>query len=208
MQHSQEDRTLALAGIYQSVLLVQDIARKGSVADAQLSALLETLFRFNSNSVIEVYGDVSTVKRGLNMLIDQLSGNAQGMDREILQYGVNILHLEKILAKSQQRMDKLASDLKTVENKMDYFDLTHENIIAALADIYQQDISPIGPKIMVQGEHIHLSQQSNANKIRALLFAGIRSAVLWRQCGGSRLQLLFKRKHYLSSAEKLLSNIA
>ncbi len=208
MQHTQEDRTIALAGIYQSVLLVQDIARKGSVANAQLSALLETLFRFDTNSVIEVYGDISTVKRGLKMLVDQLSGNAQGFDREILQYGVSLLHLEKILSKSQQRMDKLASDLKGVENKMEYFDLSHENIIAALADIYQQDISPIGPKIMVQGEHIHLSQQSNANKIRALLFAGIRSVVLWRQCGGSRMQLLFKRKQYLQSAEQLLKSIS
>lgn len=141
------------------------------------------------------------------MLIDQLSGNAQGMDRELLQYAVSLLHLEKILSKSHEKMDKLAADLKKVENKMEYFDLSHENIIAALADIYQQNISPIGPKIMVQGEHIHLSQQSNANKIRALLFAGIRSVVLWRQCGGTRLQLLFKRKHYLSSAEKLLNSI-
>lgn len=207
MQHSQEDRTLALAGIYQSVLLVQEVARTGSAPSAQLSSILETLFRFDANSVVDVYGDASTIKRGLKMLIEQLSGNTQNIDREIIQYGVNLLHLEKLLSRSQTLMNKLASDLEKVQGQMEYFDVSHENIIAALADIYQRDISPIGPKIMVQGEQMHLAQQSNANRIRALLFAGIRSAVLWRQCGGTRLQLLFSRKKYLESAEKILRTI-
>ncbi len=208
MQHTQEDKTLALAGIYQSVLLVQDIARKGSVASAQLSALLETLFRFDANSVLDIYGDLATIKRGLKAMQEQLSGNASSSDREIIQYAVGILHLEKKLYKSPQIMDKLANDLKAVENKMDYFDVGHENIIAALADVYQQDISPIGPKIMVQGETSYLSQAANAARIRATLLAGIRSAVLWRQCGGSRFQLLFSRKKYLNSADMLLNRIS
>jgi high frequency lysogenization protein len=36
------------------------------------------------------------------------------------------------------------------------------------------------------------------------LLAGIRSAVLWRQLGGTRLQLLFSRKSIVSDAEELL----
>ncbi len=208
MQHSQEDKTLALAGIYQSLLLVQDVARKGSAPHAQITALLETLFRFDASSVLEVYGDASTVKRGLKALYDQLSGNSSDVDREIIQYGVSLLHLEKVLNKSPASMDKLAQDLKTIESKMDYFDVGHENIIASLADIYQQDISPIGPKILVQGEQTYLSQAANAARIRALLFAGIRSAVLWRQCGGSRLQLIFSRKKYVNSALSLFNSIS
>lgn len=207
MQHTQEEKTLALAGIYQAVILVQDIARKGSAPHAQVTALLETLFRFDAGSVMEVYGDISTVSRGLRTLHDQLSGNTENIDREIIQYGVSLLHLEKILSKTSASMDKLARDLQSIESKMDYFDVGHDNIIASLAEIYQQDISPIGPKILVQGEHTYLSQPANAAKIRALLFAGIRSAVLWRQCGGSRLQLIFSRKKYVNSALTLLNSI-
>lgn len=206
MQHNQQDKTLALAGIYQSVILVQEIARNGTLADAQLAALLESLFKFDANNVIDVYGDTLTVKKGLQALIDQLSGNKQQSDMEITRYVISLLHLEKILNKSNNMMDKLADDLEKTQGKIDYFNVTHENIIASLAEIYQQDISPLGPKIMVQGEHIYLSQQSNANKIRALLFAGIRSAVLWRQCGGSRWQLLFSRKQYINSATQLLNS--
>lgn len=207
MQHNQQDKTLALAGVYQSVILVQEIAHSGNIADAQLAPLIETLFRFDANNVTDVYGDASSVKKGLKKLIEQLSGNTQQADKELIRYGVNLLNLEKSLKRSPKIMDELASNLEKTQDKMEYFDVSHENIIASLADIYQTSISPLGPKIMVQGEHTYLSQPSNANKIRALLLAGIRSAVLWRQCGGNRWQLLFSRTKYIHSAEQLLRSI-
>jgi len=207
MNHTLEDRTLALAGIYQSVKLVQEIARTGSISDVHLSSLLETLFRFDVNTVIDVYGDTSTVKKGLQMLADQLSGKKDNTDMEITRYAIQLLNLEKALKKSPSVMQELSEQLEKTQGKMDYFDLSHENIIASLADTYQQFVSPLGAKIMIKGEANFLSQASNANKIRALLLAGIRSAVLWRQCGGSRWQLLFSRKDYLSSAQKILNDI-
>jgi len=45
------------------------------------------------------------------------------------------------------------------------------------------------------------------NKIRALLLAGIRSAMLWRQCGGSRWRFIFFRRKIQREAEFLLSEI-
>ena len=207
MQHNQQDKTLALAGVYQSVILVQEIAHSGNVADAQLVSMLETLFRFDANNVTDVYGDALSVKKGLKKLIEQLSGNTTQEDKELIRYGVNLLNLEKSLKRSPKIMDELANNLQKTQDKMEYFDLSHENIIASLADIYQTSISPLGQKIMVQGEHTYLAQPSNANKIRALLLAGIRSAVLWRQCGGSRWQLLFHRTKYIHSAEQLLRSI-
>jgi high frequency lysogenization protein len=207
MQHTQQDRTLALAGIYQAAKLVQEIARTGSVADANLSALLETLFRFDANNVLEVYGDNSTVKKGLQCLSDQLSGKRQQSDMELTRYVIGLLQLEKSLSRNPSVMDELARQLQATQDKMEYFDLTHENIIASLAEVYQQYVSPLAAKIMIKGEADYLSQAYNANKIRAILLAGIRSAVLWRQCGGTRWQLLFSRKRYLQSAEALLRTI-
>jgi high frequency lysogenization protein len=207
MNHTQEDKTLALAGIYQSVKLVQEIARKGSVSDVHISSLLETLFRFDANTVIDVYGDTSTVKKGLQILSDQLSGKKDNADMEITRYAIQLLTLEKALQKSPKVMQELSDQLEKTQGKMEYFDPNHENIIASLADVYQQYVSPLGAKLMIKGEANFLSQASNANKIRALLLAGVRSAVLWRQCGGSRWQLLFSRKDYLTSAQKILNKI-
>ena len=59
---------------------------------------------------------------------------------------------------------------------------------------------------MGSGEHNYLANPANADRIRALLLAGMRSAVLWRQLGGSRWQILFKRKHIITEARRILDN--
>ncbi len=204
MQYTQDDRTLALAGIYQAAVLVKEVATTGNIADANLAAMLETLFHFDTNKVMDVYGHKSTIQKGLGSLREQLSGNSKTIDLHITRYVIQMLHIQKKLNKNSNLMNKLGTELEDIQNKVDYFHVSHENIVAKLADVYQQSISPVGAKIMVQGEQLHLSQSRNANKIRALLFAGIRSAVLWRQCGGNRLQLLMSRKKYIQSAAALL----
>ena len=95
MEHNQEDRTLALAGIYQSVVLVKEIASKGNVSDAHLASILETLFRFDVNNVMDVYGDVTTIKKGLLTLHEQLSGDKRNIDMEITRYVINIPTVRK-----------------------------------------------------------------------------------------------------------------
>ncbi|HSX19775.1 MAG TPA: DUF489 family protein, partial [Gammaproteobacteria bacterium] len=45
------------------------------------------------------------------------------------------------------------------------------------------------------------------NKIRTILLAGVRSAVLWRQLGGSRWQLTFGKKTLLQDAQALLQEL-
>ncbi len=204
MEHNQQDRTLALAGVYQAVILVKEVANTGNVADAQLSSILETLFRFDAANVIDVYGDTTTIKKGLTALLNQLSGTKESIDMDVTRTIINILHLERLLYKSPEMMNKLGDELENTQSKIEYFHISHDNIISSIANIYQQDISPIGPKIIIPGKEVYLSQTKNANKVRALLFAAIRSAVLWRQCGGTRWQLLLSRKKYIESAKQLL----
>jgi high frequency lysogenization protein len=58
---------------------------------------------------------------------------------------------------------------------------------------------------MVQGEPKKLQDPDTVNRIRASLFAGIRSAFLWHQCGGRRWQLLFNRNGYHAFARGLIN---
>ena len=50
---------------------------------------------------------------------------------------------------------------------------------------------------------VNAVEQNVQDKIRACLLAGIRSAVLWRQVGGSKWQLLFHRKKLVQAARQL-----
>ena len=86
----------------------------------------------------------------------------------------------------------------------EHFSTMHDNVMANLAGIYTDTLSTFNFRIHVTGNPIYLTNPVNTNKVRALLLAGIRSAVLWRQMGGSRWQLIFGRKQYSEIAKKIL----
>lgn len=203
MSYSQEDRTIALAGVFQVAQLVKDIAREGKSNQAAIESSLESLLNFDAPDVISVFGNISGVIQGLRTLQNQLDSKTQNRNIDITRYAITLIHLQKKLEKNPAMMDDISTRLETVKSQLDYFDLSHTNTMAKLADIYKTTISTMLPKIMIEGEQVYLSNNNNADKIRALLLAGIRSAVLWRQTGGSRLQLLFSRKKYLASARTL-----
>src|SRR3546814_5375159 len=54
---------------------------------------------------------------------------------------------------------------------------------------------------MVQGNPHYLGQADIVSEIRALLLAALRSAVLWRQMGGSLFDFLLGRRQMLAAIE-------
>ena len=153
----------------------------------------------------EVYGSDLELAMGLRNIVTQLGNNPSLRNPDKTRYAVNLLQLERLLEKTKNAMEKLGTDLESMEQQLQHFELTHDNIIARLADIYLNNISSIGPRVMVTGENNYLANPDTANKVRALLLTGIRAAVLWRQCGGNRWQLIFKRKSIVKEAERLLA---
>ena len=101
-------------------------------------------------------------------------------------------------------MATLGQRIEQAKRQTDHYDITSETLLASLASIYSDVISPIGSRIQVAGEPDILKNQLNQHKIRALLLAGIRSAVLWRQVGGKRRNILFSRSKILETAQALL----
>ncbi len=203
MRHSITDRTLALAGVFQAASLVDQIANKGMANNAIIENTLETLFKFDAVSVEDVYGGVIGVQHGLKVMCDQFSASRATRDINITRYVVSLLALERKLSANRAMLEQLRQQLEAIENQLEFFSLGHDVLFTKLAEVYKNTISTLGPKIMVQGDHPYLSNEHNASKVRALLLAGIRSAVLWRQCGGNRWQILFGRKKYLSACQLL-----
>ena len=204
MSHSITDRTLALAGVFQAASLVDQIANKGMANNAIIENTLETLFKFDAASVEDVYGGVIGVQHGLKVMCEQFSASRATRDINITSYVVSLLVLEKKLSANQAMLAQLREQLEAIENQLEFFSLGHDVLFTKLAEVYKTTISTLGPKIMVQGDHPYLSNEHNASKVRALLLAGIRSAVLWRQCGGNRWQILFGRKKMITECQRLL----
>jgi high frequency lysogenization protein len=85
-----------------------------------------------------------------------------------------------------------------------HFGLTHGNVLANLADAYSRTAGSVEPRILVTGDAKQLQNPRIINLVRSLLLGGLRSAVLWRQCGGSRWALLFMRASLLKETQRLL----
>ena len=109
--------------------------------------------------------------------------------------------------KNPQMLETLSTGIELAHRQSEHFSITHENVIANIADLYSRTISKLGPRIMVNGEQHHLTNTTVSNKIRTVLLSGILCAVLWQQLGGRRWHILFQRNRYIQEAEKLLNKI-
>lgn len=210
MQHSLRDRIIALSGIFQATRLVQQVARTGMCEQAPFEVSIKSVFAIDSATTEGIYDDAINVAHGTRALIDQLGGaqtpndTTKTRDIEMTKYAIAVMVLERKLIKHENLLTSIVEGISNAKAQLAHYPMTHENVIANLANVYTETISTLKPRIIVNGENNHISNPNNANKIRALLLAAIRAAVLWRQCGGTRWQLLLKRKETLNQAKRLL----
>jgi high frequency lysogenization protein len=208
MKHTLTESTIALAGIYQATSLVREIAQHGHAIKPACKATIHSIFTLDADNIEDVYGDLEDLYRGLTILVEHLGEERKNKrDMELTRYVLALIFLERKLAKNQPMQEMIRTGVSTAATQAEYFSETHSNVISSLADLYQKSISTLSPRIMVNGEPAILNNQENANLIRALLLAGIRSTVLWRQSGGSRLQLIFKRRQIVQTARGLLATL-
>jgi high frequency lysogenization protein len=204
MPQTDHDRTIALAGLFQATHLVREIAHSGRLDAEDFETCIASVFKTDAASSEDVYDGLAKLRTGLRLLAEHL---LKPSDVEITRYSVALLALERKLGKQPRVMGEIGEGLRTVADKLQFFPLTHDNIIAGLADLYASTISNLSPRIMVHGAQIHLAKPENANRIRALLLAGIRAARLWRQSGGNRLGLILRRKPLLLEAQRALASL-
>ncbi len=199
-----EYRTLALAGVFQVAALVKQLAKTGRVDEQYFIASIESIFKTQVNNTLEVYGEPQNLRLGLNELIRLFSNHKTPKDPEIARYAFSLLHLERKLSKDPKMLTIIRSGIERAVNQASHFSSTHDNVMANLASLYTDTLSTFSFRIYVAGEPITLNQTHTQNKIRALLLAGIRSAVLWQQLGGRRWQLLIARTGLLQAANTWL----
>ncbi|MDO9141767.1 MAG: high frequency lysogenization protein HflD [Methylobacter sp.] len=204
--HTLTNQTLALAGIAQAAALVQQLASTGSADSAAFEASIASLFISDENGVDAVYGGLSGLKLGIKQLEDQMAG-FRITDPEQARYAASLVFLENQLSKQPAMLKTIFSGIERAEAQSEHFGVMHENVLANLGDIYHTTISTLQPRIMVNGEQEYLSRPDVVNKIRACLLAGIRSAILWRRCGGTRWKFLFYRKKIQAEIQKLLQKL-
>jgi high frequency lysogenization protein len=199
------NQTIALAGIAQATELVNQLATQGTADPVAFKSSIGSLLKIDSDSVTDVFGGLAGIKLGLEQFHEQISGAVTHSEQA--RYAASLVFLEQQLSEQPKMLKTIQIGIEKAQAQAEYFDVLHENVIANLGDLYYNTISTLQPRIMVNGDELYLSRPDTVNKIRALLLAGIRATLLWRQCGGARWKFLFYRKKLQNEAKFLLSQV-
>jgi len=198
-----EERVLALAGLFQAATLAQQLANDGRCDEVAMAGSVASVFRIDAPSVVGVYGDVSAVRLGLRQLITLL--DESNRDVAITRMAFTVMRLERSLAHHSDLLDQLQQGIVSAQRQVEHFGQDSPQVVKRLAELYATTLSTLKPRVMVTGNPQQLQQPAVVEKVRASLLAAVRSAVLWRQLGGRQWQMLLYRKQCGMLARGLLT---
>ena len=212
-------QTLTLSAVVQSAQLVRALAHTGSAPLPAMKALIDPLFALNAPSFNTIFPDLRLARPGLEWLTVRARQRRSVKNDEVLRYTRNLLWLRTKLMADTDMRSRLGRRLQSMSPlSARYSDPQRqtstepvglhetERSFEALATLYQDTISTLPFRIQVQGKVEHLQDERIANRIRALLLAGIRFAVLWHQIGGRPWHLFLLRGRINRIATSMLEN--
>lgn len=198
-----DERMLALAGLVQALRQVRQIAESGQADHAVVGTALDSVFRIDAASPEAVYGNALALEPGLRLLRDYF-GN-QGHDELLPRLSLAVIQLERRFARESDTARKVHDGIVALVPSAERLGNSHPEVLAALGSLYADTVSHLRPRVLVQGNPHYLGQAGVVAEIRAVLLAALRSAVLWRQLGGSLWDFLLRRREMLAAIQSRLA---
>ena len=205
-----DSQVASLAGVFQSAILVNQLANKPDHDSGALRSSALSILRTEAETVIEVYASWHDLRLGLETLRQVFQGKTGHASRDIFQYAVGMHQIATRLETLISVTNLVYTGLVEINNRYPDADVMDDNIdeeewlYEDIAALYSKTISTITPRIMVRGSEGRLNEARTVNQVRTALFAGIRSAWLWQQLGGRRWHLIVHKNAYQSIASRLL----
>jgi high frequency lysogenization protein len=200
-QAAWDERVLALAGLVQALQQVRRIADTGQADAVILTAALDSVFRIDADSTSDVYGGISSVRPGLLLLRRYFANEAR--DELLPRLTLAVLQLERRFSRDAVA-GEVHSGIVALAPTAESQGSVHPNVLSALGNLYAQTVSQLRPRVLVKGNPHYLGQAAVVAEIRAVLLAALRSAVLWRQLGGSLWDFLLRRRDMVAAIDGLL----
>lgn len=192
-----DKRVLALAGLAQALKQVRRIAETGQAEATIVSSALDSVFRIDADAPEAVYGGVGALHPGLRLLRDYF-GN-QGDDPLLPRLALAVVQLERRFVRDAEMAQRVHDGILALSPAALQHGSAHPDVLSDLGSLYADTVSRLRPRVLVQGNPHYLGQAGVVAEIRALLLAALRSAVLWRQLGGSLWDFALRRKEMLAA---------
>lgn len=190
------EQAIALAAVFHACEMVSQLANTGEALSSDMTVCMGALLNQNPNSLAELYGPTAGLKQGMDVMKTIFQAR-DGENSDTLRYVVSILYLARKISRNKTSLELIAKGIETAARQAQHFSITHDNVYANVASLYQDTVSILKPQIQVSGSSSYLQQPAVASRIRCLLFAALRSGFLWEQLGGSRIHLAFYRGQLL-----------
>jgi len=202
-----DNQVLALAAVVNCAELVADVAVEGSCDRVQRAVMLESIFSLESESLDSIYAGRENLLPGLQSLVNQFQPN-RSIRVDAAQYQMGLIQLQFQLMKNREAQDALRRGVTQLTEFRDmHGGEIDSTIVNRLSTLYQDTLSHLKPRIIIRGNAANLAAQDKADTVRALLMAGVRAAVLWRQAGGSRWSLLLGRRASIQTAKQMVESL-
>ena len=202
----QQDKTLALAGIFQAAKLVDLLSTTGKAPVESLAESINSIFQTNPSSVSEVYDSVSQAELGVYALQMALSNPRHQSASRWMTYSKALIRVERVTAKHQALHTLAKARIDHYKRHFGFFDsVTCNSLISKLGNLYVDTAGLAKYRVIIHGQPSFLMSRIQKERLCAVLFAGIRSAHLWRELGGSEWELIFLKKRILRVANTLSS---
>jgi high frequency lysogenization protein len=192
-------RVLALAGMMQALKLVRQIADTGHADGEGERNALDSVFRIDAASAEAVYGNSRAVRGGLLLLRDYFTD--RNSDQALPKLGMAVLQIERRFVGDEAVARQVLDGIRTLEGIAERQGSIHPDVISKLGQLYADTVSHLRPKVIVQGNPHYLQQADVVAEIRALLLAALRSAVLWRQMGGTMWDFVLRKRAMMAAIE-------
>ena len=186
---------ISLSALLHSSYLVNKIATTGQNLSNEAEMLIRSIYKTDTFDTKSIYKNYNELHDGYVVLKKILTGNTDVPLITIQKYALNMILIQKNIIKINDLKYLIRKKIDNYqENSMIATNL--DDLIAYTEEIYTEYIGIIRPRVVVSGKKEYL--EKNSSLIRALLLSGIRAAFLWNYYGGSKWQLMFKRKEILN----------
>jgi high frequency lysogenization protein len=196
--NARDERMLALAGLVQALQQVRRIADTGQAEGGILDTAVSSVFRIDAESAPDVYGGIAAVRPGLLLLRGYFRN--EGRDELLPRLALAVLQLERRFSRDAAAA-QVRDGILEIAPSSERLGTTHPDVLAALGGLYAQTVSQLRPRVLEQGNPHYLGQANVVAEIRAVLLAALRSAVLWRQLGGSLWDFLLRRREMVAAID-------
>jgi len=209
-----KSETIALAALFQCCTQIQRLASTGYYDEQAVACVIRSILVTDPETIEDIY-EPSKLIVGFKQLVDSFGRSditKTATTIEVTKMALKLISLSHNIEKNTKIFNRLSDEIDSLKKAIttehpDFYEaginvVNDPNNMHLFGSLYQSIISPNFSKLLIYGEERHLRIPENQEKIRALLLAGIRSVILWRQVGGRRRYLVFRRKAILEYAQK------